>query len=186
MKLALDYLPIVLFVAVYYLSDIYIATGVLIVALFLQVGLTWLITREVQKMLLLAAVLALIFGGATIIIHDPTFIKVKPSVLYWLFAAVLVTSQFIGEKNLIQRALEKQLELPNPVWTRLNLMWAGFFVLCGVANLYVAYEFSEEFWVNFKLFGMLGLTVVFVVLQGLYLAQYLPRDEDTATDTKDS
>jgi intracellular septation protein len=173
MKILLDYLPIILFVGAYYLRDIYFATVVLIVALLVQVAILWGMTRRVPKMQLTAALLALVLGGITLALHDPVFIKVKPTALYGLFAVVLIASHYLGEKPLIQRLLESNLQLPAPVWRRVNLMWAGFFVFCGVLNLYVAYQFAEATWVNFKLFGMLGLTFAFVLLQGLYLSRYL-------------
>jgi intracellular septation protein len=170
MKILLDYLPIILFVGAYYLRDIYFATVVLIVALLAQVAILWGMTRRVPKMQLTAALLALVLGGITLALHDPVFIKVKPTALYGLFAVVLLASHYVGEKPLIQRLLESNLQLPAPVWRRVNLMWAGFF---GALNLYVAYSFAEATWVNFKLFGMLGLTFAFVLLQGLYLSRYL-------------
>lgn len=173
MKLLLDYLPVIAFAGTYFATDIYTATAVLMASLVAVVIGYWLVKREVHKIHLATAVLALIFGGLTLAVHDPLFIKVKPTVLYALFAVVLIGSGFIGDKPLIQRGLESQLQLPNAVWRRLNLMWAGFFVLCGVLNLYVAFAFSEAMWVKFKLFGMLGLTLVFVLLQGLYLSQHL-------------
>jgi intracellular septation protein len=173
MKILLDYLPIILFVGAYYLRDIYFATGVLIVALFVQVAVLWSMTRRVPKMQLTAALLALVLGGITLALHDPVFIKIKPTALYGLFAAVLLASHFVGDRPLIQRLLGANLHLPDAIWRRVNLMWAGFFVFCGVLNLYVAYHFTEAAWVNFKLFGMLGLTFAFVLLQGLYLSRYL-------------
>lgn len=176
MKILLDYLPIILFVGAYYLRDIYFATIVLIVALFVQVALLWTMTRRVPKMQLTAAVLALVLGGITLALKDPVFIKIKPTALYGLFAVILLGSHFFSERPVIQRLLESNLHLPPAVWRRVNLMWAGFFVVCGVLNLYVAYNFAEATWVNFKLFGMLGLTLAFVLLQGLYLSRYLDPD----------
>jgi intracellular septation protein len=176
MKILLDYLPIILFVAAYYLRDIYFATVVLIIALFAQVALLWGMTRRLPKMQLVAAVLALVLGGITLALHDPLFIKVKPTALYGLFAIVLLASQFVGEKPLIQRMLGSNMHLPDLIWRRVNLMWVIFFVFCGVLNLYVAYQYSEATWVNFKLFGMLGLTFGFVLIQGLYLSRYLETD----------
>ena len=173
MKILLDYLPIILFVVAYYLRDIYFATVVLIVSLFVQVVILWRMTRRVPKMQLTAAVLALVLGGITLALHDPVFIKIKPTALYGLFAVVLIGSHLYGRKPIIQRLLESNLHLPGPVWRRVNLMWAAFFVFCGVVNLYVAYQFSEATWVNFKLFGMLGLTFAFILLQGLYLSRYI-------------
>jgi intracellular septation protein len=110
------------------------------------------------------------------LLHDATFIKWKPTVLYWVFALVLLGAEFLFAKNLIRTMMQQQLTLPEPVWTRLNVSWAAFFVLMGVLNLYVAYHFSESAWVNFKLFGGIGLMVVFVLLQGLYLSRYVEGD----------
>ena len=176
MKLLLDYLPILLFVGAYYLRDIYFATVVLIISLFVQVAILYQMTRRVPKMQLTAAMLALVLGGITLALKDPVFIKVKPTALYGLFAVILIGSHFYGERPVIQRLLESSLHLPAPVWRSVNLMWAAFFIFCGALNLYVAYRFSEAFWVNFKLFGMLGLTLVFVLFQGLYLSRYLHHD----------
>jgi|SRR5690625_4481593 len=177
MSLLFDYLPIIVFFIAFKMSDIYVATGVLIVALFLLVAGYWIATRKVHKMHLITAVFALVFGGLTIAIHDPTYIKAKPSVLYVLFAAILVASQWIGKKPIIQRLLEKNLELPKPVWLRLNWLWVIFFLICALLNAWVAYNYSNDVWVDFKLFGMLGLTLIFVVVQGFYLARHLPRGE---------
>ena len=173
----LDYLPIVLFAAAYYLRDIYFATLVLIAALLLQAAVMWAMSGKPPKMQLAVAGLAVVFGGLTLVLRDPTFIKVKPTVLYGLFALVLVGSQYIGERPLMQRILSANLALPDLVWRRLNAMWAGFFLFCGVLNLVVAYRFSEQTWVNFKLFGMLALTFVFVLGQGLYLARHLKPEQ---------
>lgn len=177
MKLLFDYLPIIVFFITYKVAGIYVATGVLIVALFLLVAGYWIATHRIHKMHLATAVLALIFGGLTIAVHDPMFIKVKPSVLYLLFAGVLLASRWVGEKPLIERMLESNLQLPRPVWMRLNSLWTVFFLVCAALNAYVAYNFSNSTWVDFKLFGMLGLTLVFVLLQGIYLARHLPKDE---------
>lgn len=177
MKILLDYLPIVLFAAAYYLRDIYFATMVLIAALLLQAAVMWAVSRKPPKMQLAVAGLAVVFGGLTLVLRDPTFIKVKPTVLYGLFALVLVGSQFVGEQPLMQRLLSANLALPDFVWRRLNAIWAGFFLFCGVLNLVVAYQLSEQAWVNFKLFGMLGLTLLFVLAQGLYLARHLKPEQ---------
>jgi intracellular septation protein len=173
MKILLDYLPIALFAGAYYVRDIYFATIVLIVALFVQAAILWAMTRKLPKVQLAVAFLALIFGGVTLTLHDPMFIKIKPTVLYAVFAAILLGSQYLGDKPVIQRMLESGLHLPDPVWRRVNMMWAGFFLFCGALNLYVAFRYSEAAWVNFKLFGMLGVTLAFVILQALYLARYM-------------
>jgi intracellular septation protein len=174
MKLLIDFFPIVLFFAAYKLADIYVATLAAIAGAVLQVGYMWLRTRKIEPMHLISLVLILVFGGATWFLRDPTFIKWKPTVLNWLFAIVFLGSQFIGQKPVIQRMLSAQIELPTEIWRRLNLAWSTFFIFIGAVNIYVAYTFEEAIWVNFKLFGMLGLTVLFVVLQSFYLSRYLP------------
>ncbi|GAB6048548.1 septation protein A [Methyloparacoccus murrellii] len=181
MKLLVDFFPIVLFFAAYKLADIYVATLAAIVGAVLQVAYTWLRTRKVETMHLISLVLILVFGGATWFLRDPTFIKWKPTVLNWLFAIVFLGSQFIGRQPVIQRMLSAQIELPAEIWRRLNLAWTAFFIVIGGVNLYVAFHFEESVWVNFKLFGMLGLTVLFVLLQSFYLARHMP---DSATEEK--
>lgn len=175
MKLLVDFFPIVLFFAAYKLADIYVATLAAIVGAVIQVAYTWIRTRKVETMHLVSLVLILVFGGATWFLRDPTFIKWKPTVLNWLFGLVFLGSQFIGDKPVIQRMLSAQIELPAFVWRRLNLAWVTFFLTIGTVNLYVAYSYEESVWVNFKLFGMLGLTVVFVLLQSVYLSRHLPQ-----------
>lgn len=176
MRLLADYLPLIAFGAAYFMADIYVATGVLIVALFLVVAGYWLINHELHKMHLITAILALIFGGVTIAVHDPLFIKLKPSVLYLVFAAVLAGSVYIGKKNVMERLLGSQLELPSPVWDRLSFMWAGFFVFSALLNLYVAFNYSNTFWVDYKLFGMTSMSFVFALLTGVYLYRHMPRE----------
>ena len=174
MKLLIDFFPIVLFFAAYKLADIYVATLAAIAGAILQVGFVWFRTRRVETMHLVSLALILVFGGATWFLRDPTFIKWKPTVLNWLFGAAFLGSQFIGRQPVIQRMLGAQLELPAAMWRRLNLAWSTFFIVIGAVNLYVAYTFEESTWVNFKLFGMLGLTVLFILLQSFYLSRYLP------------
>ena len=117
-----------------------------------------------------------VFGGATLFFHNPTFIKWKPTALYWLFGFVLLGSALILKRNLIRKMLEAQIQLPDQVWGRLNAAWACFFVAMGVLNLYVAYNFSEEAWVNFKMFGGLGLMLAFVLAQGFYLSRHMEEE----------
>ena len=188
MKLLLDFFPILLFFTAYKFgpaltpadypwlkeNPIYLATLVAIAASVLQVAYTWSRNRKVENMHLVSLVLIVVFGGATLYLRDPQFIKWKPTVLNWLFGAVFLGSQMFGERTVIERMLGGQLELPGQVWRRLNLAWAVFFIVIGCVNLYVAYEFEEQDWVNFKLFGMLGLTFLFVILQSFYLSRYLP------------
>lgn len=176
MKMLIEYLPVLIFFGAYVTTDIYTATGVFMVAATLLALGYRVFTGEWHKIHLMVAGLAVVFGGLTLVLHDPLFFKLKPTVLYAVFALVLVGSVYIGEKPMMQRLLAGQLELEAPIWRRLTLMWAGFFAFCGVLNLYIAFEFSEAFWVNFKLFGTLGLTLVFALAQGLYLARYMPDD----------
>jgi len=171
MKLILDFLPIVIFVAVYkYTNDIITATAALIPATIIAIGYSWFKERKVEKMQLVTLVLVIVMGGATVIFQDKTFIQWKPSVVNWLFAVVFFGSHFIGQKTIIERIMGAQIELKNKVWNALNIAWVIFFSLMGIINLYVAFNYSEETWVNFKLFGMLGLTVTFIIAQGIYIS----------------
>jgi len=181
MKLLFDFLPILLFFIAYKISGIYVATAVIIVASAAQVGLFWLKHHRVEKMHLVTLVLVVILGGATILLHNPLFIYWKPTIVNWLFALVFLGSQFIGQKNLLQRMLEGQITVTSQhVWLRLNIAWVAFFIAMGAVNLYVAFNFEENTWVNFKLFGMMGLTIVFVIAQSLYLARYIiPEDDES-------
>jgi intracellular septation protein len=173
MKFLFDLFPVILFFAAYKFADIYVATGVAIAATFAQIGWVWFKHRKVDTMLWVSLGLITVFGGATLLLQNPTFIKWKPTVLYWLFAVVLAVSAGFMKKNLIRKMLEEQMTLPEPLWTRLNLSWVAFFAAMGLANLYVAYNFSEADWVNFKLFGGMGLMIAFIVVQGLFLAKYV-------------
>lgn len=180
MKLLLEFLPIVIFVAVYkYTDDIILATAVLIPATILSVAYTWFRTKKLEKMQIATLVLIIVMGGATVLLKDKTFIQWKPSVLYWLFAIVLFGSQFIGQKPIIQRMLGAQIALKKNIWRNLNLAWALFFTLMGFVNLYVVFNFSEATWVDFKLFGATGLLLAFLLLQGVYIYRNaLPEDAE--------
>jgi intracellular septation protein len=217
MKLLADFFPILLFFIAYKLYGIYVATAVAIAASMAQVGFHWYKHRKVENMHLVTLGLLVVFGGLTIALHDRTFIMWKPSIVNWLFAAVFLGSHFIGEKPLIQRMMSHAIEVPDPVWGRMNQLWVLFFVAMGAANLYIANNFFvvesqlqaltglqdidlkqcgelfqeqalglcenaqqlEETWVNFKLFGMMGLTIAFVVAQAFYLARHIKDDEAT-------
>jgi intracellular septation protein len=133
--------------------------------------------RKVDNMLWVSLAIIGVFGGATLWLHDETFIKWKPTVLYWLFGAVLLVSDLVFRKNLIRAMMGKQLTLPDPVWRKLNLSWVLFFVVMGAANLYVAFRYSTDFWVNFKLFGGIGLMLAFVVAQGVMLSRYIEEEK---------
>ena len=178
MKLLLDFFPIIIFFGVYkYTGDIIMATAILIPATLIQILYTWIKEHKIEKMQLVTLVLVIVMGGATVIFQDKTFIQWKPTVVNWLFGAAFLGSYFIGEKTIIERIMSANIELPQHVWKTLNFAWVFFFLSMGVINLLVAYNFSEETWVDFKLFGMLGLTVIFIVIQGLYMSKYINNAE---------
>ena len=206
MKLFLDFLPIILFFGVFKFADmnaeaaaryatehlgfavsggvvgvdeapVLLATVVVMVATMVQIGILILMRRKVDTMLWVTFGLIAVLGGATIWFHDPTFIKWKPSALDWAMAVALWLSQSLFGKNLLQVLVGEQLVLPKPVWQRLNWAWIAFFFLMGVANLYVAYNFSTSVWATFKVFGLTGLMLVFMVAQGFYISRYLKDEE---------
>ena len=200
MKLFIELLPITIFVVAYFfypdlpaawvdaLSDaialeltagksgdrIYFATFVLIVAMTIQCGLLWAI-RELSGTHLAALAVVLVAGGLTLLLKDPLFIKWKPTAFYWALAIAFLGSSLVGSRTLVERMFSKAFSLNDArLWRQLNIAWVGFFLVCGALNLYVAYGFSEEFWVQFKLFGLaLGLPVLFLLAQGIYLAPRL-------------
>ena len=177
MKFIFDLFPVILFFAAFKISaDIYIATAVAIVATFMQIGWVWYRHRKVDNMLWVSLVIIVVFGGATLLLHNETFIKWKPTVLYWIFAATLLIAEFGFRKNLIRSMLAKQMSLPDIIWRKLLQSWVGFFVFMGALNLYVAFNFSTDTWVDFKLFGGMGLMLVFVFLQALMLGKYVDAD----------
>jgi intracellular septation protein len=182
MKFLFDLFPVILFFAAFKVYDIYVATGVAIAATFVQIGWVWLRHRKVEKMLWVSLAVIVIFGGATLLLQNETFIKWKPTVLYWLFGGVLGVASLVFRKNLIRAMMEKQVTLPDPVWGRLLMSWIAFFAVMGVLNLYVAYSFSTDAWVNFKLFGGMGLMLVFVVLQAFMLSRHIQETEPAAPD----
>lgn len=174
MKFLIDFFPIVIFFAVYkYTNDIILATAILIPATALQILYTWIKTKTVEKMHIVTLVFVLVLGGLTIALNDKTFIQWKPTLVNWLFALAFLGSQFIGKRTIIEMMMSGNVELPKPVWKNLNLSWVAFFIIAGAVNLYVAYNFSEDTWVNFKLFGLLGMTFIFVILQGIYMTRHM-------------
>lgn len=173
MKLLFDFFPIVLFFIVFKYSGIYIATAVAMGASLVQVALFRLKFQRYDKMHLISLAIIMVLGGATLFFHNPWFIKWKPTGIYWLSAIVFITSSFIGSKPLIQKMMEANVSLSSKVWTRLNTAWAVFFVLMGALNLYVAYNYDTDAWVNFKLFGGVGFTLLFVLLQAFYLTKHM-------------
>ncbi len=149
----------------------------MIIASLVVYGVIYATQRRLEKSQWLTLIACLVFGGMTLAFHSETFLKWKAPVVNWLFALAFLGSQFIGDKPLIQRMLGHAVRLPTPIWTRLNIAWIIFFIVCGCANLYVAFTY-ESFWVDFKVFGSLAMTLVFMLGQGLYLARHLqPMDE---------
>ena len=163
MKFLFDLLPVGLF---------FVATGVANAASVIQVG--WLAARrkKIPPMLWASLAIIVVFGGLTLYLRDKTFILWKPTVLYWLFGAVLAGGAAL-RRNLIQALLSEQMTLPEPVWSRLNWSWVAFFAFMGALNLYVAFNYSEKVWASFKLFGGMGLMILFVVVQSAFLAKYV-------------
>ncbi len=196
-KLLFDLFPIILFFVAYQIAQgnpqaasdaltwlgiqltptqkpgVFIATLVAIMATFGQIGWLKLRGRSIDAMLWVSLVLIVVFGSATLIFHSETFIKWKPTVLYWVFALSLALAPRLSGRNLIRLMMQGQLELPDPVWARLNQMWASFFAAMGLANAWVANTYDTDTWVNFKLFGTLGLMLVFVLAQGVYLSRHM-------------
>jgi intracellular septation protein len=182
MQLLIEFLPIVAFFIAYKLSGMYVATGVLIAAVIVQSAVEWIRRRKVNPMMLASARLVLVFGGLTLALQDPTFVKWKPTILYALFAVVFVGSRFVSEKPIVERILGENIQLQRAHWNALNTVWAIFFLAMGAANLYVAYTFDENTWVNFKLFGLLGLMLVFTLAQGIWIAAKMPPEDELKED----
>lgn len=177
MKFLFEIFPIILFFAAFKLYGIYVATGVAIAATVAQISWVWVKHRKVENMQWISLALIVVFGGATMLLRDETFIKWKPTVLYWLFAVTLLASELAFRKNLIRAMMEKQVSAPDAVWKKLLFGWVGFFVVMGILNLYVAYNYSTDTWVSFKLFGGIGLMIVFVIGQAVMLAPHMKEKE---------
>jgi len=158
-------------------APILLATLVAILGTAAQVGYLLARRRKVDKMLWISLGIIVVMGGATLLFRDTRFIRWKPTVLYWAFAAVMLVSDLMFNKNLVRSMMQEQMNLPAPIWTRLNLSWAGFFAAMGILNLYVAYTYPESVWVKFKLFGTTGLMVLFVIAQALMLSRFVESEE---------
>jgi intracellular septation protein len=202
MKLLFDLFPVILFFATFKFAErdpawaagwvtallgggavdakqapILLATVVVIVATVAQIAWVHFRHGKVDKMLWISLVLVVVFGGLTLAFQDETFIKWKPTILYWVFSATLAFAALVLKKNPIKAMLGEQMTLPEPVWGRVNLSWIGFFAFMGALNLFVAYNFSTDAWVNFKLFGGMGLLFAFVLAQGVMLSKYVEEKE---------
>jgi intracellular septation protein len=193
MKFLYDLFPLLLFFAAFKFYDIYVATAVAIVASFLQVGLFWAKHRRFETMHVVTLAVIAVFGGMTLLLHDDTFIKWKPTLVYWILSALVLASQWFGSKTVIERMMSSQIALPALVWKRLNLSWGIFFTVLGAINLYVAFYYGldrdaatrQEIWVNFKVFGLLGITLLFVVAQAFFMAKHIqtkPEESESAVN----
>lgn len=173
MNLIVDLSPAILFFGTYAALGIYTATAVLMVALFVVVAIYWLRERRIHKMHLVTALVAAVFGGLTLYLRDPAFIKLKPTVVYGLFSATLLASHFVGRRVLLARIPQTALQLPEAVWRRVNMAWALFFASCAFLNFWVATAFSERVWVGFNTFGFTVLTLLFVMAHAPFLSRYV-------------
>ena len=186
MKLLFDLFPVILFFVAFKLYGIYVATAVAIVASIVQVSYVYIKNKRVEKMHLITLAMIVILGGATLILQDETFIKWKPTVVNWGFALVFLGSHFIGQKPIIRRMMDQAISLPDNAWIKLSYMWVAFFIFSGIANIYVAYQYDTDTWVNFKLFGLMGLTLAFILIQGIYISRFIKSsDADQEDDTEE-
>ncbi|MCW8932047.1 MAG: septation protein A [Gammaproteobacteria bacterium] len=196
LKFIYDFLPIIIFFGTYKLTnnDIYAATTAAIIATVIHSAIQWYMHKKLENQHIINLVVILFFGGLTLLFHDDTFIKWKVTVINWIFGLVLLGSQFIGKKNIIQRQLDQSIQLPAPIWFRLNMMWVSFFMFCGLLNIYVAFfygahlteEIRQEIWVEFKLYGMLGLTFAFMIFQIFYLQRHILIEEKVDEEPNDT
>jgi intracellular septation protein len=178
MKLLIDFFPIALFFAAFKIWDIYVATGVAIVATIAQIAWLRYSTGKVEPMQWLSLGIIVLFGGATILAHDDTFIKWKPTVLYWLMGGTLAVGLAFFRKNFLKSLMGAQIELPDAAWRVMNWSWTIFFAVMGVLNLWVAFNYDTDTWVSFKLFGGLGLMALFVIGQAFYLGRYMKEPKE--------
>ena len=178
-NMLIDFIPVLLFFIAFKIYGIYVATTVGIVATALQVLVTRVVRKTFDKQQLITLAVFVVFGGMTLYFHNPLFVKWKPTVVFWVFGILFFLSQFIGKKPLAQRMLEKLMEwqdhtsVPKSIWKRLNLAWAAFFIVLGSLNLYVAYYYSTDVWVNFKVYGIMAILLIFSFVQAMCLTRYM-------------
>ena len=185
MRQFIEFIPVLLFVVVYFTTrDIYISTGVLMVGICLQVAYEFIRFRKIEKKTTVIFWVAMLFGGATLIFRNQEFIQWKPTIVNWLFSGALLTSQIFARDNLIKKMLSEQLTLPDHVWRNLALGWSFGFFLAGALNLLVAYGFSLDFWVTYKLVGGLAISLIYMVITMVYLVKgrYIRDDQNRATE----
>jgi intracellular septation protein len=177
MKFLFDFFPLLVFFAGYAFVDIFFATGAAMAATVLQVAWSWLKHRKVERLMWINFGAILFFGGLTLLLQDKRFIMIKPSIVYWIIASALLVSHYFFHKNPIKLMMEAHFDAPQGVWTQWLLNWVGFFSVLGVVNLLVAYGFSEDVWVKFKVFGTLALTLVLAFIQTFMLMRYAREQE---------
>jgi intracellular septation protein len=178
-KFLFDFFPVILFFVAFKVADIYWATGVAIAATFAQIGYVLIRGRKVTGMQWASLAIIGVFGGATLLLRDETFIKWKPTVLYWLAGLVFIGA-LAFRQNLVKAVMGEGLTLPDAIWTKLAMAWGVFFIFKGTLNLWVAYTFPTDVWVNFKLFGGMGLMLAFVIAQAMWISRYLPDEPEPA------
>lgn len=181
MKQLLDFIPLIIFFALFKFYDIYVATGALIAATAVQIVVSYFLFKKVEKMQLITFLLVAVFGGMTIFLHDDNFIKWKVTIVYVIFALGLAISHLIG-KSAIKGMLGKEITLPESVWSKINWAWVGFFSVCAVLNIYIAYKLPLDVWVNFKVFGLLAATFGFTLLTGIYIYKHLPKEQKDSSE----
>lgn len=177
-KFLFDLFPLILFFVAFRFADIYVATGAAMAAAIAQILWLRLTHRAIEGTHWINLTVIVVFGGATLLFHDDTFIKWKPTVLYWLFAVILLGSRILTGRNLMRKLMGEKIALPDRAWSRLNDSWAAFFIASGFLNLYVAFSgrFTESQWVNFKVFGLMILLLLFVVVQSVWLGRHIQAD----------
>ena len=176
MKFLFDFFPLILFFAAFKFAGIFVATAVAIAATLAQIGWSLARRHRVSAMQWTSLAIIVVFGGATLLLHDETFIKWKPTVLYWTGGAVLLVGLALG-RNFVKTIIGEDLALPEAVWSRLCVAWGLFFLFAGALNLFVAFNYSTDLWVNFKVFGSLALILAFAVAQAFWVSRYLPDHE---------
>ena len=181
MQLFLDFLPVIAFLVAYKVGGIYVATATLMIAMVLTCAIHWLRTRKVSGMLLTATIIALVAGTLTLVLHNAAFIKLKLTLLDAAFALAFFVAPYVSDKTLVDRIMGANLKLEAEQWRILNWMWIVFFTFTASLNVYVLYHYSEAAWVNFKTYGTMGLTLIFVILQAIWLANKIPNESETQT-----
>ncbi len=178
MKFLFDFFPAAAFLIAMFIPEnreegIYLATKVIIVTSFLQIIISWIVTRRVEKQYVLIFLVVLILGSATLFLHDERFIKWKPTIVFWMFALICLGSEFIGKSNIPQKLMGHMFDAPAPVWLRVNISLTTFFAVLGIINIYVAYNYTTETWAFFKVFGVMGINFVFILALVMYMSRYM-------------